>query len=60
MLDIARVLPVRPFFLALLTAFDPHGKALGIAVGQLAVVAGWGLAGLLIGLRTFRWTPRRR
>ena len=60
MLDIASVLPVRPFFLALLTAFDPHGKAPGIAADQLAVVIGWGLAGLLIALGTFRWTPRRR
>jgi len=25
---------------------------------RLAVVAGWGLAGLLVAVRTFRWTPR--
>jgi len=60
MLHIADVLPVRPFFLALLTAFDPHGKAPAITAGKLAIVVGWGLAGLLIASRTFRWTPRRR
>jgi ABC-2 type transport system permease protein len=60
MLDIASVLPVRPFFLALLTAFDPPDNGPAIAAGQIAILIGWGLAGLLIALRTFRWTPRRR
>ena len=56
--SLASVFPVRHLALALLDAFDPVTKGAGIDAGHLAVVAGWGLAGALIALRTFRWTPR--
>lgn len=56
--SVASVFPVRHLALALLDAFDPATNGVGIDVGHLAVVAAWGIAGALIALRTFRWTPR--
>jgi ABC-2 type transport system permease protein len=56
---IASVFPVKPLFDAILTAFDPTTSGAGIAWGDLAVVAAWGVAGVLLALRTFRWSPRR-
>jgi len=49
---------VKHLFEALLTAFDPTTEAPGIAWGHIAVVAIWGVFGLVVALRTFRWTPR--
>jgi ABC-2 type transport system permease protein len=56
--DVANLFPIRHLVLALLDAFDPATKGAGIDWGHLAVVAGWGIAGLLVAMRTFRWTPR--
>jgi ABC-2 type transport system permease protein len=56
-LQFAEVFPVRPFFEAFYTAFTASSGA-GFEWGHLAVVAGWGVAGLLVALRTFRWVPR--
>ncbi len=57
-LAFASVFPIRHFFQALLAAFDPATTGSGIELGHLAVVAAWGVAGLLVAMRTFRWTPR--
>jgi ABC-2 type transport system permease protein len=57
-LDFAGVLPIRPFFEALFAAWDPAGGSAGFEWGSLAIVAAWGIAGLAIAIRTFRWTPR--
>jgi ABC-2 type transport system permease protein len=57
-LQVADVLPVRPFFEALLTGFDPATIGSGFEPGRLAVVAAWGLLGLVVALRGFPWTPR--
>jgi hypothetical protein len=35
-----------------------HNHHLWSELGALAVVAGWGLAGLLVAVRVFRWQPR--
>lgn len=53
----ADAFPIRHFFEAFLTAYVPAGGS-GFAWGSLAVVAAWGLAGLLLAVRYFRWTPR--
>jgi ABC-2 type transport system permease protein len=58
-LDFAGFFPVRPFFEAFFTAWDPNTTGAGFEWGQLAIVAAWGLAGLAIALRFFRWEPRR-
>jgi ABC-2 type transport system permease protein len=55
---IASVFPVKPLFDSLLEAFDPTTTGIGVAWGDLAVVAAWGIAGVVLALRFFRWAPR--
>lgn len=57
-LTVAGILPVRPFFQAFLSSWDPVSAGAGFEWGHLGVVALWGLAGLLIAARWFRWSPR--
>jgi ABC-2 type transport system permease protein len=57
-LDFAGVFPVRHFFEAFYAAWDPAATGAAIEWGHLAVVAGWGLVGLALAVRYFRWTPR--
>jgi len=57
--SIASVFPVKPLFDSLLDAFDPVATGIGVAWGDLAVVAAWGVAGGILALRLFRWSPRR-
>jgi ABC-2 type transport system permease protein len=52
------IFPVRHFFEAFFAAWDPGTVGAGFEWGHLGVVAAWGVAGLLIALRTFRWEPR--
>ncbi|MBA3746582.1 MAG: ABC transporter permease [Solirubrobacterales bacterium] len=58
--DLADVLPVKPFVDALTVAFDPRTNGAGIAGGDLAVLAAWGVLGLIVAVRTFAWTPRQQ
>ena len=58
-LHIASVFPVRPFFQALFIAWDPNTVGSGFELGDLAVVFAWGLFGLVVAVRFFRWEPRR-
>ncbi|MBN8868550.1 MAG: ABC transporter permease [Solirubrobacterales bacterium] len=57
-LSFANHFPVRDFFQAFFSAYSPNTVGSGFEWGELAVVAIWGLAGFLIALRYFRWTPR--
>lgn len=52
----ADAFPVRHFFEAFFNAYVPGGG--GLEWGNLAAVAAWGVAGLLLAVRYFRWTPR--
>jgi ABC-2 type transport system permease protein len=56
---VADVFPVRPFFEAFFTAWDPDTTGSGFEWGHLALVAAWGVAGLVIAMLAFRWEPRR-
>jgi ABC-2 type transport system permease protein len=56
-IDFANHFPIRPFFQAFFDAYVP-GSGPAIAWDHLAVVAIWGVGGLLLALRYFRWTPR--
>jgi ABC-2 type transport system permease protein len=58
-LDFADIFPIRHFFEAFFTAWDPGTTGAGFEWGDLAIVAAWGIAGLLVALRFFRWEPRR-
>lgn len=56
--DTADVFPVRHLSQAELRGFDPRATAPGIAWWHLLVLAVWGVAGLVVAVRFFRWTPR--
>jgi ABC-2 type transport system permease protein len=56
-IDFANHFPVRPFFEAFFNVYVP-GAGGGIAWHELIVVSIWGVAGLLLAIRFFRWTPR--
>ena len=58
-LHVADAFPIRHFFEAFFTAFDPSTTGAGFEWGHLAVVAGWGALGFLLAVRFFRWTPWR-
>lgn len=51
--------PVKHFAEALQTVYTPDTEAPGFEWGHLAVVAGWGVAGVAVALRFFSWEPRR-
>jgi ABC-2 type transport system permease protein len=56
-LHVADVFPIRHFFEAFFTAFTTEGGA-GFEWGHLGIVAAWGVVGLVLAIRFFRWTPR--
>jgi ABC-2 type transport system permease protein len=58
-LHVADAFPVRPFFQAFFNAWDPNTTGAGFEWGHLALVAAWGVAGLVIAMLAFRWEPRR-
>ena len=58
-IDFADIFPIRHFFEAMFTAWDPHTTGAGFEWGHLAVVAVWGVFGLIVAIRFFRWEPRR-
>lgn len=57
MQDVANVFPVKHLFESLLHVFDPSTTGSGLALGHLAIIAGWGVLGALVALWRFRWTP---
>jgi ABC-2 type transport system permease protein len=57
MVAFADLFPVRHFFDAFLDAYVPVGGP-AVSWDNLAVVAAWGIAGLLLAVKFFRWTPR--
>lgn len=56
---VAELFPVRHLASAVLAPLTP-GSGSGVRTVDLAVVAVWGIAGLLVAARTFRWTPTER
>lgn len=56
----SNIFPIKHLSNSLLTAFIPTpGRGSGIVVDDLLVMAAWGIAGVLIAARTFRWDPKR-
>jgi ABC-2 type transport system permease protein len=55
--DIARFFPVEHLANGLRHAFDPATTGVGIVWSDLAVLALWGAAGLVIAMQRFAWTP---
>lgn len=56
-LRFADIFPIRHFFEAFFSAFTSTSGS-GFEWLSLAIVAAWGLAGLALAVRFFRWTPR--
>jgi ABC-2 type transport system permease protein len=56
--EIGYVFPVHPLAAALLEAYNPHTTGSGLNWGYLAILAAWGVAGLVIAIRRFSWLPR--
>jgi len=56
---IAEVLPLT-YFLDVANGVYLHGDSLFADPGALAIVAAWGVAGLVVALRRFTWVPRER
>lgn len=54
----AGLFPIRHFFEAFFSIYDPGDVGATLEWGDLAIVALWGAAGLAIAVRRFRWTPR--
>jgi ABC-2 type transport system permease protein len=55
---IGYVFPVHPLVAALLAAYNPYTTGSGLNWGYLAILAAWGVAGLIIAVRRFSWLPR--
>jgi ABC-2 type transport system permease protein len=60
LVDVGNVFPVKHLANALLVAYNPHTSGLGFAGQDLLIVAGWGLAGLIVALLRFSWLPLGR
>jgi ABC-2 type transport system permease protein len=56
---IGDVLPLKPFAQAFQNCFNPTVAPPAFDAGRLARVAVWGVAGLLVALKWFRWEPSR-
>ena len=56
---VGKIFPIRHFYDAMVNAFFPVSGGSGFRWVDLAVVAGWGLAGLIVAVRFFSWEPRR-
>ena len=57
LIDIGKVFPVHALADALLAAYNPHTTGSGLRWGDLAVLAAWGAAGLIIAMLRFTWLP---
>jgi ABC-2 type transport system permease protein len=56
--DVGKVFPVEHLVAALVAAYNPHTTGSGFRWGDLAILAAWGAAGLIIAVRRFNWLPR--
>ncbi len=52
--------PLKAFVQAFQAAFNPNVEAPGFEWGKLAFVAAWGVFGLVVALRWFKWEPSTR
>jgi ABC-2 type transport system permease protein len=57
-ISFANHFPVRDFFEAFFKAYIPAAHGPSLDWGNLLVVAIWGVVGLVLAIRYFRWTPR--
>jgi ABC-2 type transport system permease protein len=55
---IAVVFPVRHLLEAMVHVFSPFGGGTGIVATHTAIMIAWGVFGLIVSVRRFRWEPR--
>lgn len=58
MTTIGNLFPLRPFVESFQDAFNPYVDAPAMAWGPMAYVALWGVVGLVVAVRWFKWEPR--
>ena len=58
MQTVAGIFPVKHLFEALLAIYNPATSGTGFRWADLGVLALWGVIGLVIAAKTFRWSPR--
>jgi ABC-2 type transport system permease protein len=56
--DVGRVFPLAHLAEGLQRAYSPATSGSGIDATNIAVLAAWGLAALVVALRTFKWEPQ--
>ncbi len=56
---IGEAFPVKHFVDALVAALNPLTGGGGVRWAELGIVAAWGVGGLAVALRSFRWEPSR-
>ena len=59
LISIADIFPIKHLSLALQTAVNPFETGSGFELAHLAVIAAWGVGGLVVAVRFFSWEPRR-
>ena len=59
LITFAEIFPIKHFSSALMTAFNPFETGAGFEIRNLAFMAIWMAAGLLVAIRYFSWEPRR-
>ena len=55
---VSSIFPVRHFADAMLRIYDPAAAGSGFSPSDVGVIAVWGIAGLVLALRSFSWEPR--
>jgi ABC-2 type transport system permease protein len=55
---IAVLFPVRHMIKTMIAVFDPFAKGTGIQLGHIGILLLWGVVGIGVSLRRFRWEPR--
>lgn len=57
MTTVGNLFPLRPFVVSIQASFNPFVEAPAIDWARIGFVALWGVAGLLVALKCFRWEP---
>jgi ABC-2 type transport system permease protein len=55
---VAEVFPVRHLVQAMVAVFNPFASGTGVVAVDTVVMLAWGVAGLVVSVRRFRWEPR--
>lgn len=58
MVVIGDIFPIKHLAHALGNTFDPFSEGIPMPVSRWLIIAAWGVFGVLVTLRWFRWTPR--